>query len=341
MNLPTFRSALENPLGRALFPTATAASAITMAPLTGNLIPGFLGILTLVSISAVFIWLATTQAGWMYDQAAARGFDDINLKMLSKKGDLAAVQAEQARRGKVKVGRVAARFSRWRVQGPWALIWKEAVLQARTSLSLVYLFTFMGLLMMGLMKFITSQESKGDAAMMSIFWIFGAMFVFLIIQINSQMGFVEVLRRVDLQKPLPFSPAITVAGEIAGKALLTIGFVVPFALVTVIVQPTLWLHTLLAIPFLFSVALVLSASALLITILFPDVDDPTQRGFRGMMQMLATLITVTPGAAIFVAILATLQSPLGAILSIPVNLGVTALLSWGAGQLYASFNPSE
>ncbi|RYG48377.1 hypothetical protein EON79_04650 [bacterium] len=339
--LETFRAVLQNPLGRFLFPTATAASAITMAPLTGNILGGVAGALFLLATSGVFLWLATTQAGWMYDQAAARGFDDINLKALSRKGDMAGVHAEQARRGKLKAGRLATRLSKWRVQGPWALMWKEAVLQTRTSLAVVYMFTLTACGMMGLMWWANLKEGREVTPNMAMFWTFGALFSFLIIQINAQTGFVEVLRRVDLQKPLPFSPAVIVAGEVAGKALITLLFVIPYALVTVILQPSLWLHGLMAIPFLFSVSLVLSASALLITILFPDIEDPTQRGFRGMMQMLATLITVSPGAAIFVAILVFTKLPLGALLAIPVNLLITAVISWGAGRLYATFNPSE
>lgn len=338
--LQTFHDTLANPLFHILFPTSAAASAITMAPLTGNLLGGFAGLLFLIATSAVFLWLASSQSGWMYDQAAARGFDDVSIKALQRKGDMAGVQAAMARKGRVKVGRVAARISRWQVKGPLALIWKEAVLQARTSMAFIYLFVPLGLIMMGLVTYAAADE-KDPIFYQSMFWMFGTMFTFIMIQISSQMGFVEVLRRVDLQKPLPFSPNVTMAGEVVGKAGQTLLFLVPYSLGALILKPSIWLDALMAVPLLFSVALVMSSSALLVTILFPDVDDPTQRGFRGLMQMLGTALTLFLGVAVFLLILIFQKSPLGGLISIPINLGMVALLTYVAGTLYATFNPSE
>lgn len=338
--LPTFQDALSNPLGRILFPTAAAASAIAMAPLTGNLMGGIAGFLFLLTTSAVFLWLATSQAGWMYDQAAARGFDDVNLKALQRRGDMSALQAARARKGQVKIGRIAARISRWRVRGPMALIWKEVVLQARTSLATMYLMVPLGVGLIVFTAFVSAKE-KDPMAMQIFFWMIGFIFTFMLVQISSQMGFIELLRRVDLQKPLPFSPNVTVTGEVIGKSGQTLTFVVPFALAAVIVKPSLWLDALIGVPLLFSMALVMSSSALLVTILFPDVDDPTQRGFRGLMQMLGTVLTLLVGVGVFVGVYIATKTPLGGLLSIPINLGMVVALTLIAGNLYATFNPSE
>jgi len=76
--------------------------------------------------------------------------------------------------------------------------------------------------------------------------------------------------------------------------------------------------------------------------MFPDIDDPTQRGFRGLMGLLALVVTVGPGVGLFILIFALSKSVvMAALAAAVVNLGLAAVCAAVSGRYYADFNPSE
>ena len=86
--------------------------------------------------------------------------------------------------------------------------------------------------------------------------------------------------------------------------------------------------------------------AFLVTVLFPDIDDPTQRSFRGVMIMLALGIFLLPVMITTFGVMFLLQGlaigvVLGAALGGAIALGISFLVSLLSGNLYAQFNPSE
>jgi hypothetical protein len=86
----------------------------------------------------------------------------------------------------------------------------------------------------------------------------------------------------------------------------------------------------------------LSAVSLLFVVLLPDLEDPTQRGFRGLATMLGMLIVCGPTILVF-AVLVSLGLPLfvAALPAALLSLAATVLVSWLAGRVYETFNPSE
>jgi hypothetical protein len=96
---------------------------------------------------------------------------------------------------------------------------------------------------------------------------------------------------------------------------------------------------MIAAPFM---ALALLSGIFLIVVLFPDFDDPTQRQFRGIMQLIALVAVMIPTGLLFVGFIALGISPIvPAAISALVNIGATVLLTTIAGRFYADFNPSE
>jgi hypothetical protein len=158
----------------------------------------------------------------------------------------------------------------------------------------------------------------------------------------TQQGFVETLRRVDVLKPLPFTPTKTVFYEIVGKSVLNPIISCVFSVALIPIAPILAPEVLANCIFLPTVSVIVSSAAFLVTILFPDLDDPTQRGFRSLVSILAIVITIAPGVLAAAGILALHGSVfIAAIVGGLINLGIAIGVATISGGLYAHYNPSE
>ncbi len=348
LSFATYVDMAHNPVVRIVLAPVTLATWLVMGSFEGNVGLALAGLLGLAAMVALALAVAMTQVGWMYDQAAVRGFDtQANMVALQRKGDLMGMQAERARQGKVKHGRLARRIAALRVRGPMALLWKEAILQARGSLSGMVALGFIFLCATTSMMWVTSNQGEtlrrtSVAAGWTLLGMQGFM-VYILCMANSQGGFIEFLRRVDVQKPLPFTPAATVFWEVVAKAVAPSVLGLLAAVVGVAMNARTWPYAIAGVVLTPAFAILLSAVVLLVIVLFPDIDDPTQRMFRGLMLMLGIAICLLPGAAIL--LLGTFALHLSPILVAPVavavNLGIALGLSSVAGNLYASYNPSE
>jgi hypothetical protein len=88
--------------------------------------------------------------------------------------------------------------------------------------------------------------------------------------------------------------------------------------------------------------MMLMSVSLVGTMLFPDVDDPTQRGLRGLVQMLGLVITAIFPAGIMAASYVFSPSPLiGAIPALLVTAAITLGCTVLSGTMYATYNPTE
>jgi hypothetical protein len=91
-----------------------------------------------------------------------------------------------------------------------------------------------------------------------------------------------------------------------------------------------------------SLAALICALVCVIVLLFPEIEDVSQRGFRGLMMMFGLLIAGAPGVIAFVALGAvTKNTIIGALPGAGINYAVTLGLTAVGGALYAAFNPSE
>lgn len=340
-NLETMVGVAHNPFVRFALAPVTLATWAVMGTFQGNPVLAIIGYLGLLAIAVVALQVALTQVGWMYDQAAARGFSSgPNLRELQSKGDMLGMQAERARQGKLKEGRIARRIGALKVRGPAALLWKEAILQARGSLSGL---VFLGTIFIVMMAFVMWSTASKPASSGWILLGAQGMMVYTMAMASAQSGFIELLRRVDLQKPLPFTPAVTVFWEVLSKAIAPTILGLLSALVGIAFAPWAWTTALAGILMTPALAIVLSAVVLLVIVLFPDMEDPTQRMFRGLMLLLGVALAVIPAGVVLVGGIVFLHfSPL--VVALPVvaiNVGIGFVVSSVAGNLYAGFNPSE
>lgn len=328
----------QSPILRTVFFTATFATSLTTAPLSNDYLSAAASAAALAGLIVAAAWIAMTQVGWMYDQAAAKGFSSASLKALQRKGDALGAAAALAQEGKGKVRKLKWLF-RMNMPGPWALVWKDAFLQARGMFWMLAMIGAMGVFMILIPTFIPMKSGESIG---TIFLLMQAMAIFTITISLSNMGYLEVLRRIDLQKPLPFRPAVIVFFEVGSKAILGIVVSLLGSLIAIFIRPDLLGHAVGAAIFSPSLSLLLSATTFLVIILFPDVEDQTQRQFRGVLMMLALAVIGLPPVGIF-ALSVVLGAPiwLASIVGAAACLAFAALTAVISGSLYANFNPSE
>lgn len=343
-NSPSVETAVavaQSPLLRIVFFTATAATEIAMAPLGGSWLWGGLSIVAVLTGIVVCIRFTLDNASYLYDQAAAKPATIDSAKM-RQAGDTYGLMAQQATKGKLKRGRISQRIAKFRVRGAAALIWKELVLHARTGLWQYMIFGPVGIMIVLAPVMGKAETSGGNAALDALFLTMLGLVAFIVSSVNTQSGFIELLRRGDFLKPLPFGPTRTVFWEVAAKTLPTFLISAIASIGVIVLKPGLILTAISGIFLAPSLALVLSGGSLIVILLFPEVDDPTQRGFRGLMNLLGAVIVAIPtvlviGGAVY------LKAPLvfAAVPMVGINVAIAIGLSAIAGGLYGSYNPSE
>ncbi len=330
----------QDPILRSVFFTASFATQMTLAPFSSaGPLSAIVGAGGLLAVVAVGYTLALRQVGWMYDQAAVRAATVRSAVEFQRSGDMAGLMAQRVREGKAKAPRMAyiskLRMTKWR-----ALIWKELILQPRTTLGMIIMFVLIGV-MMSVMA--TLPDSRRESVMPGAFFlIMQGMVVFMISMALSQTGFIEVLRRVDLQKPLPFPSWVTVASEIGSKSLLTVASSLAGAIVVLFVKPALWVYVIAAIVGMPGFAFLLSACVFFVTMLFPDVDDPSQRSLRGLLMMLAIAVCALFPALATIGLLALgAAPPIATVVGALIAFGIGLALAWVSARFYENFNPTE
>lgn len=331
---------------KAIMVVPYAATSIVIGGFTGSILPlalgaGMLGVVTIFAFR-----FAASNLGWMYDQAATRGFQSQTLRDLQKKGNTTAIYAHRAQSGKIKRGRIAARLETLVLRRGWALLYKEIMLQLRMGFSTWIVFGLLMSVAGCAMLLITKQAMRPNSpANEGIqYGFFGMMMYFTVIfgSIQGHQGFQETLRRVEVIKPLPLSSMQIAFFETVSKSFggSVLGMM-PFAF-GLLVRPDLWQIHLAGLITAPSVVLALVSGIFLGLVLFPDFDDPTQRSIRGIMQLIAMAIVLLPAVGIFV-VLTLLKQPflLAAAVNAVVQILLTVVLSTIGGRFYADFNPSD
>ncbi len=325
---------------RTVFFLATGATALTMAPLKGSVALALAGAGGLLAATAAGLALALRQAPYMYEQAAVIGAA-LNARIrLRRRGDLYGAVAEQARQGKVRK-QGTGRLGRARAIGPLALVWKEALLLRRTSVVMALVFALVsvaGSVMASLMP--RSGEIGAFPGVFAL--LIQAMLLFSMSSGSAQAGYLENLRRIDLLKPLPFRSEVIVGFEVLGKSLVGAVAVLIGMAALAVMAPTQWPFALAGALMLPPMAVSISSLMMLLTLLLPDIDDPTQRGFRGLVSLLGVVVFAGPPVGLFaVCLLLRVHPALAAIPSAMVLLGVAALGVLASARLYTDFNPAE
>ncbi len=329
----------QTPGLRAVFFTATFATQMTLAPFSSaGPIGAVIGMSGLVGVIACAYWFSLRQVAWMYDQAAIKAASVRTAVEMQRTGDLTGMVAQRAREGKYK-GLKLGFLSRLKMPGWKALIWKELVLQPRTTLALTIMFVAIGILM----SVVGTVPGKRDAQFAGyLFFGMQAMIVFMVSLAFAQTGFIEVLKRIDLQKPLPFPSWVTVSAEIGSKALVGILAAWTGAIVSLCIKPALWPQVLASMVGVIGFSFLLSAAVFFATMLFPDLEDPSQRSLRGILMMVIIVVCAAFPSLIVAGLLALKLFPLiatgaGTLLAFAIGL----LLASISARMYDNFNPTD
>lgn len=340
-DLNDIRELANSPLLRLAFLNATFATKLTLAPFYGSVGMALLGAGGLIGIVALGLVAAMAQSEWMYDQAAVKGFRSTRTRKMQQAGDFMGMAAERARDKRMRV-RQDTSWHRLRWQGPLALLWKELFLQPRSMWGMLIFMSALALALSVLPAVVGPADTDG-MGLGAFYLLMQASILFMITLALAQTGFLELLKRVDLQKPLPFTPATIVFYEILAKSLLGTILCWVGSILTVALNPSLFSFVLAGVVMAPFASLLLSAVICFFTVLFPDLDDASQRQFRGMLSMVGIIIVGFFPASAFVLLFALAHAPLllaGLVASV-IALALTLLIAGGSGLMYATFNPSE
>lgn len=323
---------------RMIFIPATFATQMTMAPFTPQgPLTALMGGGGLVAMIGLFYWLALRQASYLYDTSAIRVALTSKTAELQKSGDVSGMLAHQARLGKFRGMRLNF-IAKLTMTGPRALVWKELLLQPRTMVGFIVMFVLVSVMFSLMPALMPSRRGNEGWFLIAT----QAMTVFMVTSALAQTGFLEVLRRVDLQKPMPFRPWVTVTAEVFSKAVLGMLACFVGCLVAVVIKPSLWPHGLASALAMPGFSVMLSSCTFLVIMLFPDLDDASQRGLRGLMIMLTIVIASLFPALTLIGLIAVGAPPyVGGALAGLLSLGIAILVNLLSGRLYESFNPAE
>ena len=224
---------------RGLMFMASSATAIVTGSISGSPLLTVVGLAVFAAVIGFSLTYASKLSGWMYDQAATKGFQTQAMRDYSRRGDYMAITSERARQGKLGKARIANRVAYWKFRNGWALIYKEILIQSRIGFWMNTLFLIM-IAGFGMM-FLTLPTYSSGPRIGPILYL--AMTGFMGVNLSSiqcYTGFVETLRRVEVMKPLPLTSSQIAFFETASKASMAMVMTfIPF-LAGMIYRPSLW-----------------------------------------------------------------------------------------------------
>lgn len=331
---------LNNPWLRGILFLPNAAVKLTLAPITGSVQDALGGLATLIAFIAVCVSLALSQSSWLYEVAAQRVNQTVQSARFARSGDVYGATAQRMRAGKGIRGRFSF-LARLRPKGPWALAWKDLINCLRGFSLVLFLIPLAGIAMVAMFAHAPADKDGVGMDLANIMVV--VMMSFASTSMAASSGFVDMLNRIDILKPLPFSPGKTMFFEVLGKAVPGALTATAITLVALCIRPSAW-EAFLAGNFLgIGASAVASVCIGLTTVLFPDIEDPSQRGLRGLVQLLVFLIFAVPPMGTYLGLQIGLKwTPLMA--TVPaLGMGLTVALVGAhvAGNLFASFNPNE
>ncbi|MBS1708366.1 MAG: hypothetical protein JSS65_06535 [Armatimonadetes bacterium] len=264
-------------------PIGGLAAITALGPSHQDWMNSALALLGLAGVTALCLHTCFRYSGYLCE-VGLQSIDSYERYRRNRSRSYTDQVAERARSGGVK-GSVPAWLEKWNQVGERAFIWREAVIQWRTNrLGTIFMTLSVGAL--------CAFTGKLDLKFVHSFPI--PLLMVLIGATGSsnlaQTGVRDFLRRNDLIRPLPLATSKLLRLEATGRTTLVLLPVVVGSIAWAIVDPgSLYL-------FPFTVFFGLGASFALVggmtltTILLPDIEDPTQRSFRQLVQGLSMML---------------------------------------------------
>ncbi|MFN7017477.1 MAG: hypothetical protein ACK4P5_10030, partial [Fimbriimonadales bacterium] len=251
-------------------------------------------------------------------------------------------KAEQAAR---KPLRTLRWLERWTPRGVWALLWRDLLITWRASgWGNLVMIVLMAVLPVGIMLLVhlnANPERNLTVALRMVYVLVQSLIVFFV-AFGAYYSMTDMLRRVEWQKPLPFSPRAVVIIE----ALPTVVLFTLSQLCTVILAsllfPSDWLFWVGASLVAISWCAVLQMAMMWIALVNPDPSDYTQRLLTGVLMVPALLLSGAPGLGLWVlGVGLQWNLLLTAGLAFAANMFVGTALAAVNSVLYERFSPIE
>jgi hypothetical protein len=263
----------------------------------------------------------------------------------SQRDPLGTYLQRKAEQASTKPLRTLRWLERWTPRGVWALLWRDLLITWRASgwgnLLMVALMAAAPVGLALLIHYTAPSERDVRLALKIAYAVAQALTAFFI-AFGAFYGFTDMLRRVEWQKPLPFSPRAVMVVESLPSVVFFAASQLLAALVISLWFPNGWLFWLGSSVVAISWAIVLMMAMLAIALINPDPTDYTQRLLSGVLMVPALLLTGAPGAAIWllgVGLQWNLWLTVG--LSCLTNLFAALALTAFNGALYEKFSPID
>ena len=236
-------------------------------------------------------------------------------------------------------------LERWTPRGVWALLWRDLLITWRASgWGNLVMIVLMAVLPVGIMLLVhlnANPERNLTVALRMVYVLVQSLIVFFV-AFGAYYSMTDLLRRVEWQKPLPFSPRAVVVIE----ALPTVVLFTLSQLCTVILAsllfPSDWLFWLGASLVAISWCAVLQMAMMWIALVNPDPSDYTQRLLTGVLMVPALLLSGAPGLGLWVlGVGLQWNLLLTAGLAFAANMCVGMALTAVNSVLYERFSPIE
>lgn len=236
-------------------------------------------------------------------------------------------------------------LERWTPRGALALLWRDLLITWRASgWGNILMVGIMAAAPVGLMLLVhyTASPERDIRLALKIAYAAAQAITAFFISFGAFYGFTDMLRRVEWQKPLPFSPRAVMVIEALPSVVFFALAQLTAALVASLWFPAEWLFWLSS-----GVATTMWATALMMAMLAialvnPDPNDYAQRLLSGVLIVPALLLTGAPGLGIWllsVALQWNLALALG--LACLTNLFVALALTAFNSALYENFSPID
>lgn len=246
------------------------------------------------------------------------------------------VVSEKASRGGYQTG-LPKLLSSWAVTGESAFVWRDMVLLWRTArLALVLIFAIIAVIS-GVVGRIDTPQSYYMLAPLTMVLVGAAAASNM-----AQAGMKEFLKRNDMVRPLPLSVSRLLRTEALSRSALGVVAVLPGIVTWAVIMPWSLLIAPLVVVFAVGTSFALVSVTTLTCILLPDIEDPTQRSFRQLIQSLGMMLCLSVVVGSFVGLVFATKG-----LAVPcVVAGVVGgLIGLGAlraaESAYAAYVPSE
>lgn len=305
-----------------------------------------------VVLGAVF-WLGVlvaanralkTQDVWLYEYAGASAQKRARA-VSAQQNPLQAMMdrvAEDAQKGKIKTLRVPF-LERWRPTGVWALFWRDLLIGWRLG-GMTNLIMLTVILLLGAGALMAVKIWGGQKADKLVVVVAGLSqyIIALLFIVGSLYGIMDILKRMDFQKPMPLPASHVVLIEVLPTILTLALLLIPLTLISIALFPQnagLWLYLLFIE---LSFMLPISLGLLILVLMNPDQTDYTQRLLLGVLMFPIIFLCGAPGL-ILLGLSFYFKVPLviNAVLVLGANAMATVFLTTVAANRYESFNPLD